>query len=93
MLFNKTHLINTALALSVLSLSACATTQPAAVSRTESFGKAVNANLAAQIVAPTDAQKANTYIPANRARRELAYKAYEEDDTERLPESITTNGN
>lgn len=92
MRFNKTHLINTAVILSILSLSACATTQPATSTNMESFGKAVSANLAAQIVAPTEAQKANTYIPANRARRELAYEAYETDKIHKLPDAITTNG-
>lgn len=102
MLFNKFRLKDLSapslvlklatLSLATLNLAACATTQPATSTRTESFGKAVSANLAAQIVAPTDAQKANTHIPANRARRKLAYDAYETDQVKKLPDAATTNG-
>jgi len=91
--FNKTPFINAVFALSLAALSSCATTRPAASSETPSFGKAVSVNLAAQIVAPTEAQKADTYIPANRTRRELAYEAYETDTIKPLPDSITTDAN
>lgn len=91
--FNKLNPAMGVIILSALSLSACATTRPAASSDTPSFGKAVRANLTAQIVAPTDTQKADTYIPANRARRELARENYETDTLEPLPESVTTDVN
>lgn len=78
-------------ALSVIMLSACATTKPATASAAPSFGKAVTANLNAQKVAPSAKQKADTFIPANRARRELARQAYEENTLEELPELGTTD--
>ena len=74
-------------------LSACATTRPAASSDTPSFGKAIHKNMSAQSVAPSPEQKADTYIPANRARRELAREAYETDSITPLPESITSDVN
>jgi len=89
--FSKSKITSAALIFAVLALPACATTRPAISSDTPSFGKAVNLNLSAQIVAPTDAQKADTYIPVNRARREIAREAYETDTIEPLPESITTD--
>jgi len=88
--FNKS-LTQTALIVSVIAMSSCATTRPAISSDTPSFGKASAVNLSAQIVAPTEAQKKDTYIPANRARRELAYEAYETDTIAPLPESVTTD--
>lgn len=63
-------------ALMGLNLSACAS-RPALKSDTPGFGDAVAANLAAQRVAPTAEQKANTFIPPNRARQTLARKTYE----------------
>jgi len=69
-------------ALVLLSLSACATTSPALSDHSATFGQAVKANIAAQHVAPSPQQKANTYIPANRARRALAIKRYEENAVE-----------
>ncbi len=69
-------------ALVLLSLSACATTSPALSDHGATFGQAVKANIAVQHVAPSPEQKANTYIPANRARRALAIKRYEENDVE-----------
>jgi len=88
--FNKL-IANLTLTASMVMLSGCATTRPAASSNTPSFGKAVQTNLSAQIIAPTAEQKANTYIPANRARREIAREAYETDTIQPLPESITTD--
>ncbi|MEP1230301.1 MAG: hypothetical protein ABJG88_06465 [Litorimonas sp.] len=88
--FNKPFQ-NATLMTGVIILSACASTRPAASSDTPSFGRAVQKNLTAQIVEPSPEQKADTYIPANRARRTLAREAYETDSIEPLPESITTD--
>lgn len=76
---------NTAIKLSCLSvvllLSACATTsQPALKGQLDSqFGRATQANIAAHAVAPTAAQKANTYIPADPFRSALARKNYRDN--------------
>ncbi len=73
-------------------LSACATTnQPSMKAGHHNFGKAVKANMAAQMVAPTPEQKANTYIPANRERQRLARKAYEEDKVKE-PKPLSVEG-
>ncbi len=72
------------------NISATAST-PALQSHTATFGQAVQHNTIAQHVAPTDAQKANTYIPANRDRRALAIKRYKEDDVEELQTISTLN--
>ena len=93
MLFNKPYIIYTALVMSAAALSACATTQAASSSDTASFGKAIHANMAAQIVAPTPEQKMDTYIPVNRTRRDLALEAYETDTIPPLPESVTSDVN
>ncbi|WP_427453555.1 hypothetical protein [Litorimonas sp. WD9-15] len=61
-------------------LSACAST-PAMETKTEHFGQAVAHNIAAQRVAPTAEQKANTFIPPNRARQKAAREAYEKGET------------
>jgi hypothetical protein len=66
-------------ALAGLTLSACAS-RPALESSTPNFGDAVAANIAAQRVAPTAAQKADTYIPPNRTRQNLAREAYEKGE-------------
>jgi len=59
-----------------LILSACAS-RPALDGSTAAFGDAIAANIAAQRVAPTPEQKADTFIPPNRARQRLARQAYE----------------
>lgn len=75
--------------LAALTLSACATTQPAMNAHSPTFGQAVAHNKSAQFVAPTPTQKADTFIPANRARKALARKNYQEDTVEK-PEPLTT---
>lgn len=75
----KTHTQLIILGLSALSLSACATSSPALNVHSTSFGQAVAQNKAAQAIAPTSEQKANTHIPADRARQTLARKRYQED--------------
>lgn len=46
------------------------------------FGDAVRANRAAQFVAPSPEQKANTFIPPNAARQRLAVETYEAGEVE-----------
>ena len=59
-------------------LGACATTgAPSA-----SFGASVKQNTAVHEVAPTDAQKQNTFIPADRDRKALAKDRYKKDEVE-----------
>lgn len=79
----------TALTLSA-GLSACASS-PALDARTEHFGNAVAHNIEAQRVAPTPEQKANTFIPPNRARQKLAREAYEKGETPNPIQVGTTN--
>lgn len=80
--------------LAALTLTACASTkaQPSMKAGQTHFGKAVAANLNAQKVAPTEEQKANTYIPANRARRNAARQAYEAGEVPEPVPLTTTNG-
>ena len=78
--------------LAALALPACATTQPSMKAGTAGFGEAQAANIAAQAIAPSEAQKADTYIPANRARRALARKAYEDGEVKEPVSPVTTNG-
>ena len=72
-------------------LAGCAHSQPATQTHTDNFGTAVAANIAAQSVDPTPEQKANTYIPANAARRALAKRRYEKDEVETPVPISTTN--
>lgn len=76
------------MAFAALSLSACASTQPATQSAAGNiqgtFGLAVAQNMDAQKVAPSDAQKENTYIPANRKRQQAAREAYEAGEVKDL---------
>ncbi|WP_026941112.1 hypothetical protein [Hellea balneolensis] len=71
------------------SLSACATTQPALQSGSSEFGVAVRQNIAAQAVAPTARQKADTYIPADATKRAKARESYRNGETPE-PTPITT---
>lgn len=87
---NKFFPVFTTLAISV-GLSACAT-KPALDAHTEHFGSAVAQNIAAQRVAPTPEQKANTFIPPNRARQKLAREAYEAGETPDTVKVGTTDG-
>jgi len=60
-----------------LLVAGCASTTPALDSHSPNFGDAVAQNIAAQRVAPTAEDKANTFIPPNRARQKAAREAYE----------------
>ena len=77
------------LTLGVLLLTGCASSTPALEARTSNFGDAIAQNIAAQRVAPTAKQKADTFIPPNRERQKLARDAYE-TDTVKEPVSVTT---
>ena len=68
-------------ALSLLALSACATTQPALQSGSSEFGNAVRHNIAAHAVAPTAEQKADTFIPADAIKRAKARENYRNGET------------
>lgn len=65
------------LAAGALALTGCATTTPALDAHSSNFGDAVAQNIAAQRIAPTAEDKANTFIPPNRARQKAAREAYE----------------
>ena len=79
-------------ALSLMALSACATTQPALQSGSPEFGDAVRHNIAAHAVAPTDEQKADTFIPADATRRAKARENYRNGETpDPIPLITTTN--
>lgn len=85
------RLLTLASAALCVGLSACAST-PALDAKSDHFGQAIAHNIAAQRVAPTAEQKANTFIPPNRARQKAAREAYEAGDTPE-PESLgTTDG-
>lgn len=80
----------TVASIAILSLGACATSQSALQGQLshqegaelgQELGMATRANVLAHAVAPTAAQKANTFIPANRARTALTRTQYEEGDT------------
>jgi len=77
--------------LSLIALSACATTQPALQSNSPEFGKAVRQNIAAQAVAPTAEQKANTFIPADPTKRAKARENYRKGETPEPRPLTTTN--
>ncbi|GEM_PF-978073 len=76
--------------MALTALSACATSVPTAQDHSPTFGAAVAHNTAAQAIAPSPEQKADTYIPANRARRTLAKKRYEADEVKEPQASQTT---
>lgn len=75
--------------LSLMTLSACATTQPAMQDGSSEFGKAVRQNIAAHTVAPTPEQKANTFIPADATKRAKARENYRKGETPE-PQPIQT---
>jgi hypothetical protein len=60
-----------------LALTGCASAKPALEAHSAGFGEAVANNIAAQRIAPTAEDKANTFIPPNRARQKAAREAYE----------------
>ena len=67
-------------------LSGCATSQPALQGQLDpSLGSAVRANIAQHAVAPTAAQKANTFIPADPTRAQQARENYRQNT---VPEPI-----
>ena len=73
---------------SLLILGGCATAKPALEGRLDTnLGSAVKANAQAHTVAPTSAQKANTYIPSDPSRAAIARKSYREG-TVKEPVSI-----
>ena len=82
---HKTILIS--LLTSAAILSGCAPTQPALSNGTDNFGAAIAHNISAQAIAPSEAQKANTHIPANPKRRAAARENYENGTT---PDPKTT---
>ena len=76
------------LAFSVL-VSGCVTSKPALQGQLDpTHGSAVKANIAAHAVAPTAAQKANTFIPADPTRAGKARKNYRENN---VPQPQRTN--
>lgn len=68
---------NIGLAILGLALTSCASATPALDGHSSGFGDAVAQNIAAQRISPTPEDKANTYIPPNRARQKAAREAYE----------------
>lgn len=75
----------------VALLGACASGGPALHEHSVTFGEAVAQNKAAQAVAPTPSQKANTFIPADRARQALARQKYRENKVAEPKPISTTN--
>ena len=76
----------------LIVLAACQTAQPALTGQLDyDLGSAVKHNIEAQFVRPTDAQKANTYIPADPARAAMAHKKYQENTIEEL-ENVNASG-
>ena len=72
-----------------LALTSCASGAPALNAQSSAFGDAVAQNIAAQRIAPTAADKANTFIPPNRARQKAAREAYE-NGTVKEPVAVQT---
>lgn len=65
------------------TLAGCATHKPVLQGQmSDDFGAAVSANIDAHAVAPTDAQKQNTFIPAHPARTSLARQKYRDNTVE-----------
>lgn len=60
-----------------LALTGCASAKPALDVHSAGFGESVAHNIAAQRIAPTAEDKANTFIPPNRTRQKAAREAYE----------------
>jgi len=59
------------------AVTGCASSQAALDATSPQFGQAIAQNIAAQRVAPTAEEKADTFIPPNRARQKAAKDAYE----------------
>jgi len=79
------------LGLCALSLSACATTEPALHIQSSAFGQAVRHNIAVHAIAPTAEQKTDTYIPADSTRRAKARENYRKGETPEPRRITTTN--
>lgn len=87
---NKPRLF-TCLAVGACLLAGCATTTSThGITHSAAFGDAVRHNIAAQTVAPTDAQKNNTVIPVDPDKRALALKNYKEN-TVPEPSAVATS--
>jgi hypothetical protein len=70
-------------------LGGCATSKPALQGQLDpTLGSAVRANIAQHAVAPTAAQKANTFIPADPTRTQQARQNYKENT---IPEPARVN--
>jgi len=72
------------------ALTGCASTKPALENHSAGLGDAIAHNIAAQRIAPTAEDKANTFIPPNRARQKAAREAYE-NGTVPTPVNVSTN--
>ncbi|NNC36975.1 MAG: hypothetical protein EX271_12920 [Acidimicrobiales bacterium] len=74
----RTHIkLSIGCIVSVLVLGGCATSKPALEGQLNpALGHAVDANKAAHAVAPSAAQKANTFIPADPMRAQQARQNY-----------------
>ncbi len=78
MKITKTSL--TILAVFAALTTGCTTSKPVLKGQLDPMlGHAVQTNTDAQFVAPTDKQKADTFIPADPARAALARKNYKEN--------------
>ena len=77
MQWNKTKMFLLGIGLFGQTLTGCASASPALEAQSSKFGVAVAQNIAAQRIAPTAEDKANTFIPPNRARQKAAREAYE----------------
>ena len=75
------------------ALGACQTAQPALEpALSDDLGSAVKANIAAMAIVPTEAQREDTFIPQDRARRDRAVRSYREGTTPE-PRNLRTRGN
>jgi len=71
-------------------LTGCMSTKPALENHSSGLGDAIAHNITAQRIAPTAEDKANTFIPPNRARQKAAREAYE-NGTVPVPVNVSTN--
>ena len=74
--------------ISLAALGACTSME----TTSESFGKSVRQNIAAQYVTPTDEQKQNTFIRPDAQRSSAARQRYKADDVEEPKDLSTTKG-
>lgn len=86
---NKRSLISVCSIALFTLVSGCATSKPALQGQLNpTLGSAVKANIAMHAVAPTAAQKANTFIPADPTRAGKARQNYRENN---IPEPVRVN--